>query len=293
MKNHHHHHNNVSEKSVSLLMLSFAINIALSFVELVGGILSASMALVADALHNTSDALSILIACIAFKIGRRKATEKFSYGFGRAETIGAFANLVLLFVSGVYLVVEGVERLWSPQRIDGVMIIWISLLALVIDAATAKISHHEAHHNTNMKMLFVHNLADAFGSLGVIVSGIFVLWLGVYRLDGVIALCIAGYMIFQAVVSFPEVVKVLMNAAPDDVELEEVKNSITALENVDDVHHIHLWRIDEHEVALECHVVSADLEIAAKIAELMKEKYGIAHCNIQLEKGKNCQDCCL
>ena len=180
----HHHHGEVSEKSVFLLLLSFAINMGLSIVEIIGGIIAGSVALIGDALHNTSDALSILIAVIAFKIGRKKASAKYTYGFKRAEVIGGFVNLILLFISGGYLFIEGIERLISPQEIEGMIIIWISVLALIIDAATAKISHHDAHHNTNMKMVFIHNLADAFGSIGVIISGLCVVWFGVYSFLG-------------------------------------------------------------------------------------------------------------
>lgn len=288
---HCHHHGEVSEKSVKLLIVSFAINMLLSVVEIIGGIVSGSVALIGDALHNTSDAFSILIAVIAFKIVHKKASVKYSYGFKRAEVIGGFVNLILLFISGCYLLAEGVERLIMPQKIDGMLIVWISILALIIDAATAKISHHDAHHNSNMKMVFVHNLADAFGSVGVIVSGLCVMWFGVYYVDGIVALLIAFYMIFQAVVSFPQTVNILMNAAPDDLDVEEIKREIMQIKDVKGVHHIHLWCINEHDVAIECHVESDEPDIIPHISEVLREKFNIGHCNIQIEKENCCQDC--
>ncbi|MBR4106176.1 MAG: cation transporter [Alphaproteobacteria bacterium] len=287
----HHHHAEVSSKTVGLLFLSFIINMLLSVVEIIGGIISGSVALIGDALHNTSDAFSILVAVLAFKIGAKRANSKYTYGFRRAEVIGGFINLILLFISGCYLAVEGVGRLISPQQIDGKMIIVISVLALVIDALTAKISHHGAHHNHNMKMVFVHNLADAFGSLGVIVSGICVLLWGVYRIDGIIALVIAAYMIWQAIASFKPIVNILMNAAPESIDLEEVKKSIAKIKGVKDVHHLHLWCIDEHETALECHVISEDMTVAQKIAKKLDEKFAIEHCNVQVETKEKCCKC--
>lgn len=287
----HHHNTEVSSKTVGLLFLSFIINMLLSVVEIIGGIISGSVALIGDALHNTSDAFSILVAVLAFKIGAKRANSKYTYGFRRAEVIGGFINLILLFISGCYLAVEGVGRLISPQQIDGKMIIVISVLALVIDALTAKISHHGAHHNHNMKMVFVHNLADAFGSLGVIVSGICVLLWGVYRIDGIIALVIAAYMIWQAIASFKPIVNILMNAAPESIDLEEVKKSIAKIKGVKDVHHLHLWCIDEHETALECHVISEDMTVAQKIAKKLDEKFAIEHCNIQVETKEKCCKC--
>ena len=284
----HHHHGEVSEKSVRLLLCSFVINILLSVAEIIGGIYAGSVALIGDALHNT-----ILIAVIAFKIGRHKASAKYTYGFKRAEIIGGFVNLILLFISGGYLLIEGISRLIKPEQIEGQVIIWISVLALLIDAITAKISHHDAHHNTNMKMVFIHNLADAFGSIGVIISGICVVYFGIYRIDGVIALMIAFYMIFQSVISFPKVVNILMNAAPEHLDIEAIKQAILMIDGITDVHHIHLWCISEHEISLECHIESCDLDIAPKINALLNEQFGITHSNIQIEKKSCCTECPL
>ncbi len=288
---HHHHHNEVTQKSVKLLILSFAINMLLSVAEIIGGIISGSVSLIGDALHNTSDAFSILIAVIAFKIGNKKASAKYTYGFKRAEIIGGFVNLILLFISGCYLLAEGIERLINPQQIDGLLIVWISVLALIIDALTAKISHHDAHHNSNMKMVFIHNLADAFGSIGVIISGLCIMWFDLYRVDGIVALLIAFYMIFQSVVSFPQIVNILMNAAPDNIDIEQVKNSLLAIKNIKDVHHLHLWCISEHNVAIECHIESDNNDIIVEATQLLKDKFGITHCNFQVEN-KSCGECC-
>ncbi len=296
MSEHHHkmcdhHHHKVSEKSIKLLILSFVINMLLSLAEIIGGIIAGSVALIGDALHNTSDALSILIAIIAYKIGHRKASLKYTYGFKRAEIIGGFVNLILLFISGCYLLVEGIERLISPQQIDGMMIVIISVLALIIDTATAKISHRHAHHNTNMRMVFIHNLADALGSVGVIVSGLCVMWFGIYRLDGIIALLIAGYMIFQAVVSFPKIVNILMNAAPEHLNQDEIIKAVCSVKGVRNVHHIHLWSVSEHTVSLECHVETENPDAVKKISHLLAEKFDIHHSTIQTETGHNCHEC--
>ena len=288
---HHHHHNEVTQKSVKLLILSFVINMLLSVAEIIGGIISGSVSLIGDALHNTSDAFSILIAVIAFKIGNKKASAKYTYGFKRAEIIGGFVNLILLFISGCYLLVEGIERLINPQQIDGLLIIWISVLALIIDALTAKISHHDAHHNSNMKMVFIHNLADAFGSIGVIISGLCIMWFDLYRVDGIVALLIASYMIFQSVVFFPQIVNILMSAAPDNIDIEQVKNSLLAIKNIKNVHHLHLWCISEHNVAIECHIESDNNDIIVEATQLLKDKFGITHCNFQVEN-KSCGECC-
>jgi len=284
MSEHCHHHGAINEKSIKLLILSFIINMLLSIAEIIGGIISGSVALIGDALHNTSDAISILIAVVAFKIGNKKASSKYTYGFKRAEVIGSFVNLILLFISACYLFVEGIGRLLQPEQIDGIMIIWISVFALFVDIFTAKISHHDAHHNTNMKMVFIHNLADAFGSIGVIISGICVIWFEIYSIDGIVAILIAFYMMFQAIVTFPRIVNILMNAAPDDIDIEQVKQCILKIKDIKDVHHIHLWSISEHNIALECHIESNNLDIIPEISHKLRDKFGINHCNIQVEQ---------
>lgn len=294
---HHHEHNHehqINNKTIVYLIWSFSINILLSIVELVAGIIGGSVALIGDALHNTSDALSILIAILAYKIGLKKSNKQYTFGFKRAEIIGAFVNLILLFISALYLVVEGVEKIISPQNIDGRLIIYVSIIALIIDGITAKLSHHESHHNTNMKMLFLHNLADALGSIGVIISGLCVVYFDWYFVDGIVALMIAGYMIFHSVIAFPKIVKILMNATPENIDIAKIKNKLLKLKNVSDVHHIHVWNIDEHHISLECHIVSEDINVIAQAKKLLAKDFEIEHSTIQVEtKENNCKNCCM
>jgi cobalt-zinc-cadmium efflux system protein len=292
----HHHRHEISEKTVRYLLISFIINIMLSVVEIIGGLFAGSVSLIGDALHNTSDAFSILIAVIAFKIGRKKADKKYTYGFKRAEIIGGFVNLILLFISGLYLLAEGVERLFSPEPIEGSVIIWVSVLALIIDTATAKLSHQGSDENTNMRMVFLHNLADALGSVGVIISGLFVVWFNIFYVDGIVALLIAVYMIYQSVLSFPKTVNILMNAAPEGIDMEKVRQSLENLQGVQNIHHLHIWSVNEKDISLECHMVADNTVLIHEAAALLREKYGINHCNIQLENVQDsisCEHCSL
>ena len=290
----HHHNHEINNKTIVYLIWSFLINILLSLVELIAGILGQSVALIGDALHNTSDAFSILIAILAYKIGLKKSNAQYTFSFKRAEIIGAFVNLILLFISALYLVVEGIEKIISPQNIDGKLIICVSIIALIIDGITAKLSHHESHHNSNMKMLFLHNLADALGSIGVIISGLCVIYFNWYFVDGIIALMIAGYMMFHSIVAFPKIVKILMNATPENIDINKIKKKLLKIKNVSDVHHNHVWNIDEHHISLECHIVSEDINVITKAQKLLAKDFEIKHSNIQLEtKENNCKDCCL
>lgn len=290
----HRHAPEVNAKTIRYLMISFIINIVLSLVEIIAGVLAGSIALIGDALHNTSDAFSILIAVVAYKVGLKKADTRYTYGFKRAEIIGGFVNLILLFVSGLYLLVEGIGKLIRPESINGPVIVWVSVLALIIDAATARLSHRDSAHNSNMKMLFLHNLADALGSVGVIVSGLCVIYFGWMFVDGLVALAIATYMIFQSVVSFPKFIRILMNAVPERTDFNQVRQAIETIDGVQNVHHIHLWSVDENDVSLECHIVATNPKIVQTVRAMLHDRFAIQHCNIQVEEdASDCPACCL
>ncbi len=290
---HCHHHHESQEKSIFLLTISFIINLLLSIIEVIVGLISGSIALIGDALHNTSDAFSILISIIAYQVGVKKANQRFTYGFKRAETIGGFVNLILLFISGLYLMYEGIARIITPEPVSGRAIIYVSLLALVVDALTAKFSHTHAHHNMNMKMLFIHNLADVFGSVGVIISGLFAVFLGWNFVDGIIAVLIAVYMLAESVAAFSTIVRVLMNAAPDHIAMHDIEAGIQNIKGVCDVHHMHLWCVSENDVSLECHVVGTDLNLVPKIKKYLADNHHIHHATIQLETTDSCEKCCF
>jgi len=296
-KHHHRHqhgHNHAAnEKTIKGLIIAFIINMLLSLAEIAGGIIGGSIALIADALHNAFDAFSILIAVIAYKIGKKNPDDEYTFGYKRAETIGGFINLILLFVSGLYLMCEGIGRLFKPEEINGSLIIWISVIALIIDAATAKLSHSGAHGSSNMKMLFIHNLADAFGSIGVIASGLCVIYLGWNFIDGIVAILIAAYMISQAIVSFKPIMKILMNAMPEGLSADAIKSELLQIKGVKDIHHIHIWNIDEGRIAFACHAVAADIKAGELIKQALNEKFSIEHSTIQIETDRcACDICC-
>lgn len=287
--NEHHHHSEVSEKTINKLLGAFAINIFLSAAEIIAGLIAGSIALIADALHNTFDAFSILIAVVSFKIGKKQPDSEYTFGYKRAETLGGFINLILLFVSGLYLFVEGISRLIKPEQINGSLIIWVSVLALAIDLITAKLSHHGAHASSNMKMLFLHNIADAFGSIGVIISGLCVLYLNWTFVDGIVAILIALYMVFQAVISFKPIAKILMNAMPEDLSIAEIEKAIKAMDGVEDIHHIHVWNIDEKKIAFACHAIISKPATGIGIKDMLKREFNIEHTTIQIEE--DCSHC--
>ena len=193
-------------------------------------------------------------------------------------------NLILLFISGTYLLTEGIFKIISPEQIDGKTIIYVSILALIIDIATARLSHHDSAHNSNMKMLFIHNLADALGSVGVIISGFCVIYWGWTFVDGIIAVCIACYMLFQSVFSFRGIADILMNASPHGIDCDCIAEKIKAMDGISDIHDLHLWRIDENRTRFECHIVARDIALTAAVRQLLAAEFNIRECVIQIEE---------
>jgi cobalt-zinc-cadmium efflux system protein len=264
-------------------------NMALTAAQIVGGVLSGSLALIADALHNFSDAIALILAFFARKIARRPADERMSFGYGRVEVVAALVNYTTLIVLSVYLIYEGIMRFANPEPINGWMVVWIATIALVIDVVTALLTYSMAKESMNIRAAFIHNLADALGSVAVIVAGTLVILYGWLWVDPVVTLLIAFYILWHVKSEFSSVVRVLMLGAPDGMDAQEVIAAIRAVPGVSDLHHLHLWQMQEHDAALQAHIVidagswgQAD-EIKTQIKEQLADQFGIHHSTLELE----------
>ena len=193
---HSHGEENLSDRQ---LVFAVAINVLLTLAQIIGGIVSGSLALIADALHNFSDAASLGLAWFARRMGRRPADKLMTFGYAQGEVVAAL-NLTTLLIIGFYLIVEAVNRFAEPQPVEGWTVIWVAGIALIIDLVTAFIVYRGAHDSINMKAAFLHNVSDALASVGVIVAGVLILLYDLTIADLVITLIIAGYVIWQGAV---------------------------------------------------------------------------------------------
>ncbi|MBS0125347.1 cation diffusion facilitator family transporter [Thetidibacter halocola] len=287
MAHHHHHHD--SGQGDRSLFAAVVINVGLTVVQIVAGLVSGSLAMIADALHNLSDAASLVIAVWARRIARRKADSRMTFGYARAEVVAALINLTVLVVVGLYLVGEAVARLVAPEPVTGWIVVVVAGVALVVDLATAALTWALAKDSVNIRAAFLHNVADALGSVAVMVAGSLILLFGWMWVDPVATLGIAGYILWMALREMPEVVRVLMLGAPVDLDAQAVLRTAETVEGVDGIHHAHLWLMDEHHAALEAHVVieagawdRADT-IKAAIKARLAEAHGLRHVTLELE----------
>ena len=284
-RNHHHH---VPESDRSLLIAIF-LNGLLTLAQVIGGIISGSLSLIADALHNISDAASLGIALFARTISRKPADEFKSFGYQRAEVIAALINLTLLITVSIYLIYEAVWRVIEPQVIVGWIIVLVAGIALIVDMVTAMITYRLSKNNLNMKAAFLHNLSDALASIGVIIAGALILLYQWYWVDTLVTFLIAGFVLWQGIIMLPKTVHLLMEGTPEELSSVDIKSAMEEVADVEDVHHIHVWNLDEYRIALEAHVVvTADKlqkveAIKKKLKQVLKKKFEISHSTLEFE----------
>ena len=284
----HHHHHNKSDSDTSLLV-AVAINIVLTLAQVIGGIISGSLSLIADALHNLSDATALGIAIFARAISRKPADEFKTFGYQRAEVVAALINLTLLITISFYLIYEAVWRIFEPQIITGWIIVLVAGIALIVDIVTALITYKRSKNSINMKAAFLHNLSDALASIGVIFAGTLILLYDWYWVDTLVTFLISGFILLQGLILLPKTIHLLMEGTPEGLSTEEIKIAIEKIKDVQDVHHIHIWNLDEHRIALEAHVVvtSDDFKevelIKYRLKELLKNKFNISHSTLEFE----------
>ncbi|WP_126454497.1 cation diffusion facilitator family transporter [Sulfuriflexus mobilis] len=292
-----HHHGIDDSVGDRRLGLAIAANMLLTLAQVVGGLVSGSLSLIADALHNFSDAVSLLIAWVARKIGRQPADHFRTFGYKRAEVIATLINLVTLILIGLYLIFEALWRLYEPQIIEGWTVIIIAAIALLVDVATAVLTYSMSKHSMNIRAAFLHNVSDALASVGVIIAGSLILLYEWYWSDTLLTLLIAGYVLYQAAILFPETVHILMQGTPQDIAIEEVINVMENTSGVSNVHHVHIWQLDEHTNALEAHVVIDDFSqittIKSTIKDELLQRFSIDHSTLEFEEAHceqhNCQ----
>lgn len=284
---HHHHHDPAAGDR--RLWAAIAVNLGLTLAQIVGGLLAGSLALIADALHNFSDAVALILAVGARHIARRPADATMTFGYGRAEVVAALVNYTSLILIGLYLVYEAVTRLFDPQGVDGWLVVWIAGLALAVDLVTAALTFRLSKTSMNIRAAFLHNLADALGSVAVIVAGVLILVWDWRLADPLVTLLIAGYILWQSFAEIGPVIRVLMLGAPRETDTGAVVAALRDVEGVAEVHHAHLWQMQEHETSLEAHLVLTDAaweraEAVKAAARAVLAGFGIGHSTLELER---------
>lgn len=290
MKVAHHHHGELKGR----MLFSFALNIVITLAEVIGGILSGSLALLSDSLHNFSDSMSILASYLAIKIGEREKNEKYTFGYKRAEILVAFVNSAVLVGVALFLLVEAYKRFKNPEPIDGPLMLGVALIGLLANLISVLLLHEHAHESMNVRSAYLHLLSDTLSSVAVVIGGIAIILGDVLWIDPLVTVLISVYILREGYEILKESVEVLMEAAPD-LDLDEIKREIESIPGIRNAHHFHVWRIGgEKEIHFECHVEVDDMPIseAQRLIDEIEERlkrFGITHVTVQLEAGR-CED---
>ena len=297
MNHHDHHHHDTDNLSDGRLIWAIFFNLLLSVAEVAAGLFSGSLSLLADAAHNFNDCMSLVIALIARRIARKQPDERRTFGYRRAEVIGAFVNLILLIIVGIYLMGESVSRFITPEHVLGWPMIITAGIALVVDLATVFLLWDMSKGSVNLKAGFLHNLSDALASVGVIIGGVLILLYQWYIVDVLITVVISSYILWQSYGLLRPTIAMLMQSVPVDIDVTHVIETLSQVDGVENIHHVHVWELDEQHRALEAHVVlgHSDPQLMAEAKRTLKQRlhdeFSIQHSTLEFEfPGCDCDD---
>lgn len=286
----HVHDHDHSSTAFPRLAMAFGLTAIILIAEVVGGLVANSLALLADAAHMASDALGLLVAMTAAWIGSRPATRLASYGFRRAEVLGAMFNAILVGAAGVWILVEAFHRWSEPADVSSGTVLIIATIGLVANLLAAAILASGDKDNMNLRAALLHVMVDALGSVGVLVSALVVRVTGFDRADVVAAVLIALLVIPQALALIRNAGAVLLELVPSDVDTRRVEEWMVARPGVRGIHDLHVWSIHGSDVVLTAHVtVDEDLDfsdacsILCDMEDGLAEEFGVGHATLQLE----------
>ena len=281
-----HHHHEVSGKNLGLAIL---LNVGITVAQAIGGAISGSMALLSDAAHNFSDVLSLVISFLANRLAKRGATEKETFGFRRSEILAAFINSATLIVIAILILSEAIQRLINPVAISAIWVIYLAIAGILVNGVSALFLRHDSHENMNMKSAYLHLFTDMLTSVAVLLGGLAIKYLNWNWVDGVFSIVIAIYLLYMSLGIFRSSLRIIMQFTPEGIDINKIAIEIEKIQGVKNIHHVHVWQINEHNLMFEAHIdMSEDIKVSSfesilnEIESVLK-KNGITHSTIQPE----------
>lgn len=293
---HRHNHTHAENVRGKKLLWVTLLNFSISLVQVAGGIISNSLSLISDAIHNLGDTSAIFIAFLAGKHADKKPDARKTFGYKRTEILAALFNAVVLIAICIFLFVEAYERFRNPQAIKGGIMLSVAVFGLIANLISVLVLQKEKSHNLNIRAAYLHLLGDTLSSVAVIAGGIAILVWQIYWLDPLVTVAVGVYIIYHTWDVVRQTVDILMQATPRHIDVQEIKQSVEALSQVENIHHLHIWQMDDEHIYLEAHLnISQDLSLSKAqtvrhdVETLLKDKFGISHITLQIEY-KGCKD---
>ena len=277
------------------MFFTVALNLLITAAEIVGGILSGSLALISDALHNFSDSISIVISYIALKLKFRSNSMKHTFGLKRAEILAAVINSAVMIGICIYLFYEAVQRFMHPEPVKAGIMGIVAAIGLIANFVATLLLRKGAKDSLNIRSAYLHLLSDTISSVAVIAGGIAIAIWNINWIDPLLTVLIGIYIIRESYFILEEAIHILMEGAPLNISIEDIQKEVELFEEVDDIHHIHLWMVGDNDAHLEAHVNVNDMKISEsdrlrmKIEKALHDKFGIHHITLQFECNQ-CED---
>ncbi|HEX4924320.1 MAG TPA: cation diffusion facilitator family transporter [Bdellovibrionales bacterium] len=295
MHAHHHHHHGHDhaherhEETKDSKRVLWVLLLTASFmgVEFAYGLLSNSLALVADSFHMLTDVAALALTLLAFYISGRPATDRNTFGYYRMEILAAFINGVMLAVMAVGIMYHAYERLQEPPHVEAGQVIVVALIGLAINLVSGFIlmrGHH--HENLNMRGALFHVMGDALASVGTLAASILILWKGWAWADPIVSVLIAVIIVFSAYRLISDTVHVILQGVPHHVNVNEIRECLLGVDGVDDIHNLHVWSLSSSTVILTVHIVArpnGPPDLLEKTKAVLKDRFHIRHSTIQVE----------
>jgi len=289
----HEHSQSHDIKLGTAFKIGITINIIFVIAEALSGVFSNSMSLVADAGHNLSDVLALVFSWIAVILSQRKPTLKFTYGFRRSTILVALLNTIVLLVAVGIILFETIQRLHNPVEINAGSVMIVATIGIAVNAFTAWLFMKGKKDDINIRSAFIHFVADALVSFGVVVGGIIMIFTGIHWIDSLVSFAIIAVILYSSYNLLIDSVNLALDAVPENIKIEHVHDYFKSLPEVAGVHDLHIWSLGTTDAALTVHLttcIPTDVNFIGSIQRHLHEQFKIEHSTIQVEYG-NMEDC--
>lgn len=287
---HNHSHGNLTGKK---LLLSILLNIGITVAQVIGGLVSGSLSLLSDALHNFSDVLSLIVSYMAERYSKKHASITKTFGYKRAGIIAAFVNSATLILVAIYLIYEAILRFSNPQVIESGLVIWLAILGILFNGFSVLLLFKDSKSNMNLRSAYLHLLTDMAASVAVLIGGLLMQYFEWFWVDSLLTVLIALYLLVVGYALLKRSFKVLMLFTPDELDLVVISKTLCKIPEIKNVHHMHIWQLNEQETHLEAHIdfyedvtLSEFDVVLMKVEEILYHDFGINHVTIQPEHQK-------
>ncbi len=284
---HHHHHAEVNSSNLNkAFMWGIGLNTAFVIIEFIIGFLSNSVGLISDAGHNLSDVASLILALMAFRVAKIHSNNKYTYGYKKMTIHVSLINAVILLVAVAFIIIESIHKLFVIEVVEGKMISITAAIGVLVNGLTAWLFMKDKEKDLNVKGAYLHMAADALVSIGVVVSGVIIMLTGMYWIDGIIGLIVAAIIVFSTLDLLKNSTRLALDGVPQGIDIDEITAGIKQIENVKDIHHIHVWAISTTENSLTAHIKIDNIndweQTKRKIKDYLKHHH-ISHCTLETE----------